>query len=287
MFDGQKLMDVANTADVDTLAWLKPTQDCSSAQTGSSVFDFDGDGSAEVVYADEVTLHIYRGTDGADLFSACNTSGTLWEYPLVADVDSDGHADIVVASNRYSNLQCAGGVKTTGVRVFGDTLGQWVRTRRIWNQHAYHVTNVEEDGSIPQVEASNHLDPRLNNFRQNVQPLGEFSAPDLIVDAFPVCTDGYAIVARVRNLGEAAVPPGVVVGFYDGDPSGAGTKLGEEVTTQTLYALGSEDLRLTLAAPPTNQIYVIVDDDPSPKSWVECRPDNNIAGPIDPDCGVK
>jgi len=287
MFDGQKLMDVANTLDVDTLAWLKPTQDCSSAQTGSSVFDFDGDGSAEVVYADEVTLHIYRGSDGADLFSACNTSGTLWEYPLVADVDSDGHADIVVASNRYSGLQCPGAVKTTGVRVFGDTLGKWVRTRRIWNQHAYHVTNVEEDGTIPTVEAANYLDPRLNNFRQNVQPLGEFSAPDLIVDAFPICTDGYAIVARVRNVGEAAVPPGVVVGFYDGDPSNGGTQIGQDVTTQTLYSLGSEDLRLVPAAAPSGQIYVVVDDDVSPKSWVECRPDNNTAGPIDPNCGVK
>ncbi|MEM6786272.1 MAG: VCBS repeat-containing protein [Myxococcota bacterium] len=288
MFDGQSLMDTVNVADADTLAWLKPTQDCSSAQTGSSVFDFDGDGSAEVVYADEVTLHIYAGATGDDLFSACNTSGTLWEYPLVADVDSDGHADIVVASNRYSGLACAGGVKTTGVRVFGDTLGKWVRTRRIWNQHAYQVTNVEEDGTIPVVQAANHLEPRLNNFRQNIAPQGERSAPDLVVAASPICTGTFSLVAEVRNVGQASVPAGVVVGFYEGDPSEPGsTRLGEAATTRPLYALGSETLRFDATSPPTGNLYVVVDDDPAPKPWVECRPDNNTFGPISPDCGIK
>ncbi len=284
MFSGQKLMDTAGVAGPDTIAWIKPTQDCSSAQTGSSVFDFDGDGSAEVVYADEVTLHIYSGVDGSDLFATCNTSGTLVEYPLVADVDSDGHADIVVASNRYSSLSC-GGTKTTGIRIFGDTMGKWVRTRRIWNQHAYHVTNVEESGAIPLVEAPNHLAPGLNNFRQNVQPLGEFSAPDLVVDVFPLCAAEYAIVARVRNVGSASVPPGVVVGFYLGEPGNGGVKIGEKVTTQTLYSLGSEEVHLVTGSLPNGMLYAVVDDGMPPHPWHECRVDNNVGGPTDPACG--
>jgi FG-GAP-like repeat len=286
VFDGQKLMDTVNVPNDQTIAWLTQTQDCSSAQTGSSVFDFDGDGSAEVVYADEVTLHIYRGTDGLELFSTCNTSGTLWEYPLVADVDSDGHADIVVASNRYSSLNCAG-QKTTGIRIFGDTSGNWVRTRRIWNQHAYHVTNVEESGRIPAVEAQNYLQPGLNNFRQNVQPLGEFSAPDLVVEPFPICAGEYTIGARVRNIGEASVPAGVVVGFYAGDPNNGGTKLGEATTTQTLYSLSSEDVLLVPPmGKPTQQLYAVVDEGMPTHPWVECRTDNNIGGPVSPDCNA-
>ena len=57
-------------------------------------------------------------------------------------------ADIVVISNAYGkanvDTQCVeNGVSArSGVRVFGAAGGKWVRTRRVWNQHAYHVTNV-------------------------------------------------------------------------------------------------------------------------------------------------
>jgi len=108
------------------------------------VFDFDGDGSAEVIYSDEINLRVYTGSDGTVLWSTCNTTGTLVEYPLVADVDGDGHADIVAVSNDYSGITCEG-TKQTGVRVFGDSLDSWVRTRRVWNQHTYHVTNIPPD----------------------------------------------------------------------------------------------------------------------------------------------
>ena len=83
VFDGQKLMDPSIT-NIDTIMWAKETQDCSSAATGSSVFDFNGDGRAEVVYADEINLHIYDGSTGDDLFETCNTNGTLVEYPVIA-----------------------------------------------------------------------------------------------------------------------------------------------------------------------------------------------------------
>ncbi len=140
VFDGKKLMD-PNVAGPDTFLWIKQTKDCSSAATGSSVFDFDGDGSAEVLYGDEQRLRIYKGSDGAVLWDTCNTSGTLREFPLVADVDNDGHADIVAVSNSYSSINCDG-TKQRGIRVFGDSEGNWVRTRRVWNQHAYSVTKT-------------------------------------------------------------------------------------------------------------------------------------------------
>jgi hypothetical protein len=283
VFDGQALTDTL-VPDTMTRLWLTPTQDCSSAQTGSSVFDFDGDGVAEVVYADETTLHVYAGPTGAPLFETCNTNGTLWEFPLVADVDSDGHADIVVASNSYSSFNCSG-LKTTGVRVFGDLEGKWVRTRRVWNQHAYHVTNVEESGAIPAVQASNHTTPGLNNFRQNVQPSGQFAAPDLVVSVSPVCDGPYGLRARVLNIGEAPVEPGVVVGFYEGVPP-SGTSLGSGATQLTLYPLTYEDVILPLAVQPVGSVYAVVDDGMPPHPWHECRTDNNTSVPVSAACGV-
>jgi hypothetical protein len=282
VFDGTKLMDPLIVG-VDTFLWIKQTQDCSSAATGSSVFDFEGDGKAEVVYGDEKAMHVYDGASGTELFTTCNTNGTLFEYPLVADVDNDGQADIVVVSNSYSGFNCDG-KKTSGVRIFGDASGNWVRTRRIWNEHAYHVTNVNEDGSIPTVEAPNYKQPKLNNFRQNVQPLGEFSAPDLVVSIFPACTSQYALVARVRNIGEAAVPAGVPIGFYEGDPQGAGVLLGggPVLTTKVLYPAEAQDVVLPLpnASPGviagTTPIYAVADDK-GMHAWHECRLDNNIS----------
>lgn len=280
VFDGAKLMD-PNVADADTFMWIKQTHDCSSASTGSSVFDFDGDGSAEVVYSDEHRLRVYRGSDGEVLWETCNTTGTLVEYPLIADVDSDGHADIVAVSNNYSSITCDG-TKQTGVRIFGDSEGKWVRTRRVWNQHAYHVTNTEEGGKIPAIEATNWKQPKLNNFRQNVQPAGEFSAPDLIVDLRLECDpDPYGLVGRVRNIGEASVPAGVPVYFFEGDPMNGGVPLGMGVTTKVLYPAEAEDVVLPLPNAPqgvldgTSVVWVVVDDAMPMHAWHECRTDNN------------
>ncbi len=281
VIDGTKILNPAVPANQTNL-WLKNTKDCSSAATGSSIFDFEGDGLAEAVYSDEHYFRIYRGTDGQELWKTCNTTGTLFEYPLVADVDADGQADIVVISNDYSSITCEG-IKTRGLRIWGDDKGNWVRTRRIWNQHAYHVTNVNDDGSIPANEAKNWTQPRLNNFRQNVQPVGEFSAPDLIVSLVPRCVSGFQLVATVRNIGQASVPAGVVVGFYENDPASGGTLLGTGTTNKTLYPAEAEDVVLSLASPApnvtdgTSLLYAVVDDGNPPHAWVECRQDNNTS----------
>ena len=281
VIDGSKVLNAAVPAN-QTLLWLTKTQDCSSAATGSSLFDFEGDGTPEVVYSDEQYFRIYKGTDGSVLWSTCNTTGTLVEYPLVADVDNDGGADIVVVSNAYSSIVCPkDNSKQRGLRVFGDDQGKWVRTRRVWNQHAYHVTNVDEDGTIPKNELPNWTQPRLNNFRQNVQPLGEFSAPDLIVSVFPRCVGTYAVVARVRNIGQASVPAKVTVGFYAGDPASGGTLLGTGFTTKALYPAEAEDVVLELPGAPADvksgatPLFAVVDDGSPAHSWVECRTDNN------------
>ena len=75
-----------------SVVWQQATQDASSAFTGSSVYDFEGDGIADVVYADEINLYVYSGTDGAvKLKYDGHDSGTIIEYPIVADVDNDGY----------------------------------------------------------------------------------------------------------------------------------------------------------------------------------------------------
>ena len=148
-----------------TLLWSNATSDHSSSKTGSSVFDFEGDGAAEIVYADEHTLWIYDGATGAvKMEQAGHASGTLMEYPLIADVDNDGSTEIIVASNdyRFSGWR--------GITVIGDASGSWAPARPIWNQYAYHITNVRDDGSIPPTPDRNWL--TWNNFRAGGTELG-------------------------------------------------------------------------------------------------------------------
>jgi len=243
-FDGDGLPDIATAArwyymvlrNDGSVLWADGnTIDYSSAVTGSSVFDFEGDGVAEVVYNDELTLRIYSGpgtgvdadgdgyNDPEVLFAAPNPSGTLYEYPLIVDVDNDGNAEIVVAANNYT--QPSG---VTGVRVFRDPLDNWVRTRRVWNQHAYHVTNINEDGSVPTPQRANWTVPRLNNFRQNVQPSGVFNAPNLVPGAVShdhrLCPSGVVLRGVVRNDGSQGIGAGLWVGFYAEDLLGAETR---------------------------------------------------------------
>jgi hypothetical protein len=295
VFDGQKLMDPA-TPGPGTLLWINPTFDCSSASTGSTVFDFNGDGRAEVVYSDQRYLRIYDGPTGDVLFQTCNTTATLIENPVIADVDNDGHADIVVVSNAYGSnspdIQCNDGVSLgqSGVRVLGDPNGAWVRTRRVWNEHAYHITNVGEDGSIPQSELPNYLQPGLDNFRQNKQPGSEFAAPDAIVSLAPRCGATYALAATVRNIGEASLPAGVVVGFYVGQPGG-GAPLGTGATTKVLYPAEAEQVLLPLADPGpevlNGTVYAVVDDSGvAHPEWTECRIDNNVSKAVNGSCGA-
>ncbi len=153
------------------LKWAAVVQDGSSNRTGSSVFDFQNDGKAEVVYGDELYLRVFDGITGAVLFQTPKSSCTWYEYPVIADTNADLHADIVGVANN----NCGFGSQR-GVYDWSDT--DWVATRAVWNEHTYHVTNVGQDGSIPASEQPNWSTPGLNNFRLNQYLPGENPIPE-------------------------------------------------------------------------------------------------------------
>lgn len=82
------------------IAWSRQTQDDSSSVTGSSIFDFEADGTSEVVYADECFVRVYDGPTGDVLFSQFRSSCTWHENPIIADVDGDFRAELVTPSNK-------------------------------------------------------------------------------------------------------------------------------------------------------------------------------------------
>jgi hypothetical protein len=272
--------------------WTSPTQDASSNVTGSSVFDFEGDGQHEVVYADECYLRVYDGADGTVRMEVPNTSGTGHEYPLVADVDGDGNSELVVVANSWS---CAHGHDLHGVFVYGDTHDRWVPTRRIWNQHAYHVTNVASDGAIPAVESNSWQVPSLNNYRTNVQGEGVFNAPDLTVDlavSASYCNQPMILTATVMNIGSLGVPAGLAVAFFAGTSPDPGSLIAVAHTLTSLLP-GQSEVVTAEFQPPGSQsgpydFVVMVDyDETDPDGAArECLEDNNTASVTGVTCGM-
>jgi len=163
--------------------WSQPADDLSSQQTGSAMFDFDGDGVSEVIYQDTCRARVFRGNDGMVLMDIPNISGTATNYPTVADLNGDGRAEFILVTDSYyarsGLIPCpASTPRTDGVRVFRDANDNWQATRAIWNQHTYHVTNVCDGvdsacdvaenvhGGIPRRERP-HWASGVNAFRVN------------------------------------------------------------------------------------------------------------------------
>ncbi len=257
-----------------SLLWSAVTQDTSSRVTGSTVFDFDGDGAAEVVYGDEQYLRVYDGATGDERLLLLNNSRTGLEFPVVADIDNDGHAEMLVVGNMGSTL---------GVRAFEGVNDDWLPTRNIWNQHAYHINNVNDDGTIPAVQTPSwltHNTFRLNTFVDR-DPL---SSADLTAGFLRVIeqgTGGLRLTATIGNGGAAPAPSEVTVAFYEGDPNTGGTLLGE-VSIPQLSADSFQDVSLADVTNLTGgqPIFVVVD----PQDAVtECREDNNTTSVPAPD----
>ncbi|MES2643142.1 MAG: VCBS repeat-containing protein [Myxococcota bacterium] len=218
--DGLPEVGVAGAAaytvfDTDgTVLWSMPVSDYSSTVTGSSVFDFEGDGAADVVYADELTLWVYDGATGAvKLQDDGHASGTLYEYPLIVDVDNDGSTEIVLPSNNYAYSGY------NGITVIGDATNSWRPSRPVWNQFAYHITNVDDDGGIPTNEEPNW--ERWNNFRAGGTLYGLSTDLADLAPGAPVicdlrCDEGVVeVMVPVENTGLADTPS-FNVGVYQG-----------------------------------------------------------------------
>ena len=302
-------------------SWVKETEDNSSRRTGSSVFDFNGDGAAEVVYNDECFFRIYDGRDGSSLFVQPSEHVTNIEYPVIADVDNDGNAEIIFSSTSQG-VRCSvrndvdpetgapySDAYNTGIQIWGDGQDAWVSARRIWNQHAYSVTNVYEDARLPVTPVDHWSESTqgllYNTFRSN--PRSEGIAPDLVVSnvrlsspqmGCGVVSTTMRITGTIENRGDLRVGAGVALiargEWADGRTKILGDAQGKPLTfinTQSIEPLRSVRFELIYNAlddgetePPVKVILEVDPDisalpelaDLAIRSERECREDNNV-----------
>lgn len=128
-----------------------------SGMTAMTLFDFNQDNIMELVYRDNNNLRIINASGishltGNDTIKPYNiytrmmAAGTGCEYPVVADVNGDGRAEIIATGllDQYFDYDVGYG----NIYVFGSP-DRWGSARPVWNQYMYHVTNVNEDLTIP------------------------------------------------------------------------------------------------------------------------------------------
>jgi beta propeller repeat protein len=228
--------------------WKAEIRDHSSRAASSTGFDFDEDGSFEIIYSDELFHRIFRGTDGAVLFETPGPSGTLLEHPFVVDVDNDGHAEIVAPVNNYAFPG------NTGIEVYGnDTC--WPDARGIWNQHTYHITNINDDATVPQVETNNW--EVYNNYRVQSPPMVE-EKPDLVITEIECDRENNRIGYEIKNIGDATAVAGHYTTLYvDGVyqiKDLVDVDLAPGATSQRYFAPYSWD-----CTPPEDEIEVCAD----------------------------
>jgi hypothetical protein len=344
------------TMTTNGVLWSRESQDMSSNVTGSTSFDFEGDGRVEAVYADECFARVYDGRNGTVLFSQHHSSCTWYENPVVADVDGDFRAEIVVGSNfncgsattgincpgvgprgvdvQFAGVRCfnstdclsgvcnegfcrcamdseccpPGGSECTyvcalppegtpgmgntcrasrpvgvrGLRVYSDVADRWVGSRPIWNQHAYNVTNVGDDGRVPRASMvpRNWRTRGLNNFRTNVQGTAETLrvADATLSGARAVCegTGASTLIARLCNRGTAPLPDAIPVGFYQGDPANGGTRVCRAESRRALEPGDCIEVPCVWNTPPQREpvdLWVLADDG---RTRMECHEGNNL-----------
>ncbi len=261
--------------------WEEETQDVSSSTTGSSVFDFNGDGTASVIYNDELYLRVFDGPTGDILFEAQNPSYTALENPVIVDVNNDGAANIVVPANDFECGDIVDGCTPgrAGVHAYGDADDNWVTTRRIWNQHSYYINNINDDGTVPANPTASYASGEHNTFRLNaLTEIEPQAAPDLFPDDPYAMSDGCVVVADiwVTNGGAVQVGPGIPVSLYATD--GVDKHLITVGYTQAGLAPGEAErvaLDGTIADMGTWDIVVKVDDDGGVSTRNECNTENN------------
>lgn len=245
-----------------------------SGVAGCSAYDFDGDGAYELLFAGEEEMRIYDGATGTVRFDyPQHASGTLFEYPVVADIDGDGSAEVAFTSSWHTD---------TALTVLGHRTNGWPAAGPTWGVHDFNGSNLRPDGRIDSRPAPSWQGNNLFRARTSVD---DRSAAELAVSITDLCvadcTRGpVAVAVGVENHGLLDAAAGVQLVLYAVEDSGvrpiaqrvldaipAGSRLDGVQFDVPIADLGSLGFMVTLD--DRDQVF-------------ECEESDNRAASIDP-----
>ncbi len=207
-----------------------------------STFDFNGDGLAEIVYRDAQSLRVLYG--GSAPFPTGVAPDRTWfalpmrsqnydAFPTIADVDNDGHAEIL--SVGYEGNLPIHNIVSGRLKVVGGDLSQgsvWMPARKVWNQHVYTPTAIEDDLRVPKIPLKGNVEmpDGSGNYPFNIVQgqKGEQTAYhgfELLPDASiffeeAKCNgDSLEVKLRICNEGSGILTAGMPIRFYNGNPT--------------------------------------------------------------------
>jgi hypothetical protein len=245
-------------------------------------WDVNADGAFEVLVYGGESFFILDGASLAVLAEYSDFhSVTTGDYPIVADVDGDGSAEIVlVRSYNYSG-------PTSALLVLGHAHNAWPAAGPAWPVWDYDGVNVRSDGTL----APGPRRPWDHGNRVRARPAA--SSPDLRPEIAGLCVgactkEGRARIAwRVANEGAGPATGGFEVRVYARVMTGLDRKLlgsfqvSERVvegrTVEGVYEFGLEGLD------PGRGLLIglSVDDDGAGGRLRECdEADNEVWAPL-------
>ena len=234
------------------------TEGDGSGYGGVTLYDFNGDGKSEILFRDREFFKTFRdlGTTAQTILEAPCKSFTMEEYPLVADVNNDGQAEICFSCLADDAIDATDNDLETvntplgNIRVYGASSGsRWQPTRGVWNQHAYLNVNIDDDLSVPTSQnllstasadcysvITGSQNKPLNMFMSQAPLRGtngcpSFVLPDLTIGSLSATTAGCPdtdldLTFTITNEGDLTVSGILPVTFYSKDPTNASaTKL--------------------------------------------------------------
>jgi len=233
-------------------AYSIPGDKAFDPSSAATVFDLNGDGRPEVLINISRYFRIFDGESGALLYEEAGdlaTGAYGIQNVIIADVDGNGRSEAVV-------------VGRDGIRIYESKNQYWAGSRKIYNQFDYHVTNVNDDGSIPQYESPSWL---LNNtFRTQAAvsaSTNPYVTPNLTASYLRAEQNGLSvdIAVRIGNGGAVQAPVGAAVTFYDGDPS-LNIVIGTAATTRALQPGEYQDLTFSASglSVGVHHVYAVV-----------------------------
>ena len=242
-----------------SLMWnMVPDED--SFSNSFTAFDFNQDGLLELVICDQSTLRIVNGSGQSHITHndtvpvyVLNTfpysETTIMQYPVIADVDNDGSAELISVGSSMLNI-----FKSSGQ--------PWAPARPVWNQYLYNVTNINRDLTVPSqlfnnatplTDPDNVVRRPFNNFLQQATTLDQYGRPfsqlmNLAITGTPTIefqSDVIAVELDICNTGGMTFSPPLHITVYS--DSGA--------------VVQSIELPITLQPGDCEEFYLFIDQD--------------------------
>ncbi len=276
-----------------SLKW-KSTYDNDGSFVPALLFDFNCDGIMEVLFRGRNDIiAIYVGSNGYDIASSSGGCGsaTLFERPAIADIDKDGHADIV------------SGCDDLGISAWRGGPFEFASARSVVNQYNYYSSGVNDDLTIAcgqQNFSQAGIPDEVNCFmcQQHVYDeeglvcVGNDMDLAVTIDSISALSgcDSMRMIVKICNIGDQNTSTNnIPIQIYQVDENGNHIIISSEIIDHNLSNTVCYTIILDLDLTTDSKFFIVANDDGTDPEDLptlfkpECHIGNNLLYIYTPD----